>query len=257
MDYKFMDNITNKVAEVLEPQGYIRQSVDSDKDYAALFTGESNAYMVMYNAQKKLTALKVCGINDGAPDNQWKSISTWIFDPETDSIKEANSIGNDFADSLSTNKPRISNKGKKKNSDDGNADPKFFCKRMVNVFPELKEEIWEEEDGYNPFRGATFTEGHIVPRVNELLKTGNKQQIEKLASILNSQYSAGNLDTRSIITIIVLNGIKPELESKIEELLDNDLSKAWKYARKYRTKKVKPEKVKTVNPSFAERLGQQ
>lgn len=257
MDYKFMDNITNKVAEVLEPQGYVRQAVDTSKDYAALFTGESNAYMVMYNAQKKLAALKVCGISDGTPDNQWKSISTWIFDPENDGSKEINSIGNDFADSLSTNKPRISGKSKKKNSDDGNADPKFFCKRMVNIFPELKEEIWEEEDGYDPFRGVTFTENHIVPRVNELLKTGNKQQIDKLAGILNAQYSAGNLDTRSIITIIVLNGIKPELESKIEEYLDADLSKAWKFARKYRTKKVKPEKVKTINPSLAERLGQQ
>ena len=43
MDYKFMDNITDKVAAVLESQGYIKQSVDTDKDYAALFTGESNA----------------------------------------------------------------------------------------------------------------------------------------------------------------------------------------------------------------------
>ena len=42
MDFSFMDIITDKVAAVLEPQGYKRQKVDnSDKDYAALFTGES------------------------------------------------------------------------------------------------------------------------------------------------------------------------------------------------------------------------
>ncbi|MBQ7521768.1 MAG: hypothetical protein IJU14_02685 [Clostridia bacterium] len=259
MNYSFMDTITERVAEVLEPKGYQKQNVETDKDYAALFTGESNAYMVVYNAKKQLTALKVCGMDDGQPDNQWKSISTWIFNPETDGNKEINSIANDFTDFLAGGMPKITNKGKKKNknSDDGNADPKFFCKRMVNVFPQLKEEIWAEEDGYDPFRGVTFTEEHIVPKVSQLMQTGNKQDIQKLANILNTQYSAGDLSTRSIITIVVLNSIKPEDEEKIEEYLSEDLAKAWKFARPYRTKKVKPEKVKPIKPSMMERLGEQ
>ena len=95
-----MDTITNRVAEVLEPKGYVKQKVDTDKDYASLFTGESNAYMVMYNATKKLVALKVCGMDNSAPDNQWKSISTWIFDPDKDTSKEINSISNDMSISV-------------------------------------------------------------------------------------------------------------------------------------------------------------
>ena len=127
-----METITNRVAEVLEPKGYVKQKVDTDKDYASLFTGESNAYMVMYNSQKKLVALKVCGMDNSAPDNQWKSISTWIFDPEHDTSKEINSISNDFTDFLAGGKPKLANKSRKKNSDDGNADPKFFCKRTLS-----------------------------------------------------------------------------------------------------------------------------
>lgn len=258
MDYSFMDTITQRVAEVLEPKGYVKQKVETDKDYASMFKGESNAYIIVYNAKKKLTALKVCGITDGEPDNNWKSISTWIFDPENgDGQKEIKSISNDFIEALAGSKPKLSNKSKKKNNnDDGNADPKFFCKRMMNVFPDLKEEIWAEEDGYDPFRGVTFSEKHIVPKVNELLKSKNKQQINKLASVLNAQYSAGDLSTRSIITIVILNGIKPEYEELIEESLDDDLRKAWKFAKPYRTKKVKPEKIKKPKPTIAERLGQ-
>lgn len=254
MNYSFMNSITDKVAAVIEPQGYQRQNVDSTDSYASLFIGESNAYMVMYNPKKKLAALKVCGVDNGEPDNQWKSMNTWIYDPATDGTKEANSIGNDFADALSGNKPKIINKPKKKNSDDGNADPKFFCKRMVNIFPELKEEIWEEEDGYDPFRGVTFVEGKIVPRVNELMKTGKKAELEKLASLLSTQYTNGDLDTRSIITIVVLNGIKPENDSKIEEYLSDELKTAWKFAKCYRTKKVKPEKVKKMPVFDGEKL---
>ena len=257
MNYSFMDTITDRVAEVLLAKGYQKQSVDTDKDYAALFTGESNAYIVVYNAKKQLAALKVCGMENGQPDNQWKSISTWIFDPEKDGNKEINSIANDFTDFLTGGKPKITGKSKKKNSDDGTADPKFFCKRMVNVFPELKEEIWAEEDGYDPFRGVTFTESHIVPKVRQLLEINDRQQIQKLANILNAQYSAGDLSTRSIITIVVLNGIKQEDEGKIEEYLSEELVKAWKFAKPYRTKKVKPEKVKPIKPSVMERLGEQ
>lgn len=251
-----MNSITDKVGAVIEPQGYQRQNVDSTSEYASLFIGESNAYMVMYNPKKKLVALKVCGIDNGEPDNQWKSMNTWIYNPETDGTKEANSIGNDFADALSVNKPKIT-KSKKKNSDDGNADPKFFCKRMVNIFPELKEEIWDEEDGYNPFRGVTFVESKIVPKMNTLVKTGSKQQIEKLATLLSTQYSAGDMDTRSIITVVALNGLKPELDEKIAEYLSDDLKTAWKYAKKYRTKKVKPEKVKKVAITDGEKLSRQ
>lgn len=254
MDYSFMNLITNKVADVIEPQGYQRQSVDTSDGYAALFIGEHNAYMVMYNPTKKLAALKVCGIVDSSPDNQWKSMNTWIFDPQTDGIKEANSIGNDFADALSINKPRIG-KSKKKNSDEGNADPKFFCKRLVNIFPELKEEIREEEEGYNPFRGVTFVESKVVPKINELVASNHKQEIEKLANILNTQYLNGDLDTRSIITIVLLNGIKPKYDEKIEEYLSGDLKTAWKYAKRYRTKKVKPEKEKKT--FIADTLNQQ
>ncbi|MEE0265587.1 MAG: hypothetical protein UD936_08180 [Acutalibacteraceae bacterium] len=241
MDYSFMKTITNKVAAVIEPQGYQRQTVDSTQDYADLFIGEHNAYMVMYNPRKKLVALKVCGITDSAPDNQWKSMNTWIFDPETDGQKEANSIGNDFADALSVSKPRM-NKSKKKNSDEGNADPKFLCKRLVNIFPDLKEEIWAEEDGYNPFRGVTFIESKVMPKIKSLVENGSKTEIEKLASILSTQYSNGDLDTRSIITIVILNGIKPKYDDKIEEYLSDELKTSWKYAKRYRNKKVKPEK---------------
>lgn len=259
MNYSFMDTITERVAEVLEAKGYQKQNVDTDKDYASLFTGESNAYMVVYNAKKQLTALKVCGMEDGQPDNQWKSISTWIFDPEKDGNKEINSIANDFTDFLSGGKPKLTNKTKKKNrsNDDGNTEPKFLCKRLVNIFPELKEEIWAEEDGYDPFRGVTFTEQHILPKIQQLMLTNDTQKIQKLAVILNAQYAAGDLSTRSIITVVILNSINPKDEEKIEEYLSEDLAKAWKFAKTYRTKKVKPEKVKPIRASMAERLQEQ
>ena len=50
---------------------------------------------------------------------------------------------------------------KKKKSDEGNVDPLFFCNRLVNVFPSLKDDIRFEKEHYPSFRGVTFAREKI------------------------------------------------------------------------------------------------
>ena len=185
---------------------------------------------------------------DNAPDNEWKTMATWMFDPETDSEKEAESIGNDFAENVSSpvfkqiSRPK---KKKKKESDDGNGDPVFFSKRLINIFPELRDEIREEQDSYEDFRAVTFTKEHIVPKVMELLSEGTQSEIDKLSDILSAQYSYGDIDTRPLITIVILNSITEHSQKDaIKQNMSEDLIKAWTAAEKFRGKKVKPAKQK-------------
>ena len=98
-------------------------------------------------------------------------------------------------------------KQKKKKDDDGTADPKFLAKRFVTYFPELREEIKNEEDCYFPFRGATFAKEHIAPKIPMYIKRANKNEIEKFANVFNVQYNNGDVDTRAIITIVLLNSL--------------------------------------------------
>lgn len=258
MDQKYFSIINNKVNNVLEPLGYKKNNVISENDeITSLFTGTDMAYMIIYYNDRKVVVLQACAMTEDGPDNEWKSMATWMFDPEADGEREAESIGNDFAETLrGPIKAKTRSQKKKKNSDDGNADPLFFSKRLVNVFPELKEEIRDEQDGYDPFRGVTFTREHVVPKVNALLKRGSKQDINKLGAILNAQYNNGDIDTRSIITIVVLNSIDTkESADLMYNALDDDLKKAWDHAKKYKGKKVKPEKKKAKKLTMAERLG--
>lgn len=171
--------------------------------------------------------------------------------------KDVESITNDFLEGVSGTvavKRAKQIKQKKKKDDDGNADPKFLAKRFVAVFPELKEEIKYEEDGYFPFRGATFAKEKIAPKIVNYLKSATNQQVEKLVGIFNLQYNNGDGDTRSIITIILLNSLDDEQFKTVFEYLSDDLKKAGKAARKYKGKKVKPEKPKKKNVSKASTL---
>lgn len=253
--------ISDKVEEALTPLGFQKVKADSVKEneLVTLFVSENVAYSVIYYKDKMHTLLRVCPMTDDGPDNDWKTLATWMFDPDSDGQKEANSIANDFVAAISAPtaqkraKQMKKTKGKKKD-DDGNADPLFLSKRFMTLFPELKDEIKEEEEGYNPFRGVTFARASIVPKVNELVKNGSAADLKKLGSILSTQYMNGDVDTRSIITIVILNAIPAEYDEKINEYLSEDLQKAFKHAKKYRGKEVKPEKEKKQKATMAQRL---
>ncbi len=253
--------ISDKVGEALEAQGFQQVKADSAKgnELVSLYVSENVAYSVIYYKDKMHFLLRECPMTDEGPDNDWKTLSTWMFDPSSDEMHEANSIANDFVAEISAPvaqkrvKQTKKSKGKKRD-DEGNADPLFLSKRFVTLFPDLKDEIKAEEEGYDPFRGATFARASIVPRVNELVKSGSTAELKKLGNILSAQYVNGDVDTRSIITIVILNSIPEEYDEKINEYLSEDLQVAFKHSKKYRNRTVAPEKEKKKKTSMAQRL---
>mgnify|MGYP007023898792 CR=1 FL=1 len=177
--------------------------------------------------------LRSCTMTDEGPDNEWKTLATWLYDETVGTQKDADSIANDFIEGVSGTlaiKRAKQVKQKKKKDDDGTADPKFLAKRFVTYFPELREEIKNEEDCYFPFRGATFAKEHIAPKI-----------------VFNVQYNNGDVDTRAIITIVLLNSLDDAEYNALYEHFNDELKVAALNARAFKGKTVKPEKVKKVN----------
>lgn len=259
MDVKVAFNsISDKVEGALLAQGYTKEkAVGNSNELVSLFTSENMAYSVVYIKDKMHMILRSCAMTEDGPDNDWKDLATWLFDPQNDTQKEANSIANDFISNCSSvvAVKRMKAQKKKKNKEDGgSADPLFLAKRFVSLFPELKDEIKKEEDCYYPFRGVTFTKTSILPKVVDLVKSGNKASVNKLGTLLSAQYANGDADTRSIITIVILNGVPNEQYDLVNESLSEELQKAWKNALKFKGKKVKPLKQKKKKTSMIERL---
>lgn len=260
MEYKkAFDLIVEKVDEELKKTGYAKQKVASqdENEIVALFTGQNLAYSVVYYKTKQQMVLRSCTMTEEGPDNEWKTLATWLYDDSVATVKDAESIANDFIEGVSGSiaiKRAKQVKQKKKKDDDGNADPKFLAKRFVTFFPELKDEIKNEEDCYFPFRGATFAKEQIAPKVANYIKSATKAEIEKMVNVFNLQYNNGDVDTRSIITIVILNSLSKESFNAMNEFFDEDLKKAANAARKYKDKTVKPEKPKKKNMSKASTL---
>lgn len=260
MEYKkAFDFIVGKVEEELVKSGYTKQKVaaENSNEFVALFTSQNIAYSVVYLKDKQQMVLRSCTMTEDGPDNEWKTLATWLYDDEFADQKDAESIANDFVEGVSGTiaiKRAKQVKQKKKKDDDGTADPKFLAKRFVTYFPELKDEIKNEEDCYFPFRGATFAKEHMVPKIQTYIKRASKPELKKFSGVFNVQYGNGDVDTRAIITIVILNSLSDEDFNCIVEYFDDDLQKAARAARKYKDKTVKPEKPKKKNLSKATNL---
>ncbi len=259
LNQKAFDLIVEKTSAALAPQGFQRDK-DAGSEANALFTGESVAYSVFFDEQKKQFELRACAMTEDGPDEKWKVLSRWLFEPdaETNPLSEAESIANDFVETIEG--PRrvaaVQTAKRRRKSDESNADPLFFYNRLVGVFPELREELVEERSWYGEVRGVTFAREHVLPRMESLVSSARPEQIKKLCDILGDMYVAGDMDVRSIITIVLLNGIRDEaaVEQKMVPQFRKELQEAYQAGKKYRGKTVKPEKKKKPKKYSAETL---
>ena len=95
--------IAGRVEDALLKSGCTRQKVsaENENDLVALFTGENVAYSVLYEKEKHLMQLRTCPMTDDGPDNEWKTLATWLYDDSEATQKDAESIANDFVDGVS------------------------------------------------------------------------------------------------------------------------------------------------------------
>ena len=251
----FFEVVARPLETILVSRGFEKEIVNEDT--SVIFKNESIAYSVEFDKDKKQFKLNICDVEDGQVSGEWKNKSAWFFDPESSTKRDAEDIANDFKTTIVGTKKVVKQSTKKNNKDqEHNADALFFANRMVNVFPELREEIAREKMEYEEFRGVTFAKERILPKVKSLLNSNVKTgQTKKLFDVLIDMYHVGNLDVRGIITIVLLNSIDDAAqEQMVLENVSEELQKAWKCAKRLKGKTIKPEKIKKKKSFIADTL---
>lgn len=222
-------------------------------EFAAKFQDGENSYEISYDTSKSLISI----FSVGESGSERKTVSSWLMEFDKCTSKDVNMIANDFMDIMagSSKKGAQSKPQRKSGSDESSVTGLFFANRMASMFPELKDKIQSEKKETGDIKIASFTEAEILPRVESFLtEEKNKSRIKKFGSLLSDLYHSGTLDTRSVITMGILCGIKDKTaEENLRSAVSDELSKAWDASLKYKGKKVKPEKLKTKK-SFLSRL---
>lgn len=234
--------IEKKLEPILKNSGYVKSGSEVSKSFS--YKNEKTKYIVEFSGNK------ICLIHYLEDENNEEVISEWLFDPDSSTSRDAESIANDFAEALfnKNKKPNNWQKNSKKNANKAEGSGlHFFLNRLITLFPELKVKILEEKNNYQNFRYVTFIKENFVPLFLNLVyeAKGSSEKLRKTVNVLNNFYENGDMDVRSTITIVILNSLEKLQDiEKLNNFLKDDLKNAFKVAYKFKGKKVKPEKVK-------------
>lgn len=145
---------------------------------------------------------------------------------------------------------------KRAKGEDRNVDPMFFVNRLVSLFPDLKGPLNEEKIVYGRVRYITFIKQHALPEMESLIRDyPDSEPAKKLVELLEDMYKSGDLDLRSIVTYVVIDGLSKESFDKLFALMGEELKKVAKPARRLIGRNIKPEKKKKPGKKVEARLG--
>ena len=265
MEQKAFEQVVMRMRAVLEKQGYVldENSVRQGKtSLHAFFVGSEMAYGIFYEFDTKRFVLRYCSVENGKPEEKWRNRSVLLFDPENeeDASRMTDSIVSDFTDEVSEKDNTVAalqqvKKHRRKKGEESKTDPLFFFNRLVNVFPEIREELMVERITYGQIRTAAFATEKVLPKTRALLQgEASEAMTKKLADIYSELYMNGDVDVRSVITFRLLNPLSDAEVAKLEPYFSNDMKTGCQFARKMRGMKIKPEKPKKHRAIVAENL---
>lgn len=245
----YFDAVTTKFVENLN-SFQIVSSEQSGKNEAAVFTnGKINAKIV-YSPDVNRFYLFRGELN--CSDDDYTEIQSYFFEPsedETLDLREAASVANEFSDTLGGNisaaaVPAASRKSSKKEKENDDASAVYFVNRIPNVLPECREPLLQHKEHYEMLLPNKFCDEVVTAAVTKMLGDKSKKtKVEEFFKFLESMYNSGDMDVKSIITMTILNSITGEERIEyVESFLSADFKKAWRMARRYIGKEVKPEK---------------
>lgn len=203
---------------------------------------ESDAVVLNYDKRKKLFELY-----RGAKEDQLETMSklqSYLFDEDAgDSTKEANSVANDFIDSL-VSKPVKSAVAQRRRADKAGDESSaiFFVNRIPSIMPECREPLLLHKAHYEQVLPRHFCIEVVNVAFADAVRKGEKGKVSQFCNLMSNMYKSGDLDTKTIIVQVILASVDAANVEYISSLLSDDLNKAWKHGKKWYGKKVKAPK---------------
>lgn len=242
----------NKFDSEVESKGFVYQEGDivGAKPWA-LYRSENEAIMIGYSKSNKRFYL-YRGAAD-AEKNDLERVQEYYFSEEDgDGAQDSPSVALDFADTLTApvkaSKERIAQITKpQKGESDDSIDAVFFVNRVPSALPECRTPLLQHKEYYDRVLPVKFCEETVLEAFKADLKKRDMSRVRPFCELLSTSYDKGDMDTKSIVVHVLLNGITDEGQQKIvEENISDTLKKAWSNGKKFIGKEVKPEKISAM-----------
>ena len=188
------------------------------------FSNDTKKVLVAYDEEKQMYRFSIADI-----DGDYKEVSAWLFD-DSQNAKDASSVGIDFVATLrkelGITAKRVGNNNIElpSASKSGNMTVTGFAKKMLDVYPTMKEEYKEHIAVYGNFLYINFFGESLVPNLKNTFENGSKKQIKKLYDVFEDAYLKGDKDTVNIlVAVLCAAAYKNEnITAAIREMLEVD-----------------------------------
>ncbi len=193
MDNRYYENV------IAEMQTFIDEN--NFKNTENGFANDKKAFNVKFADDRQMYILEVADIEEGKT-GEYREINAWLFD-DSQNAKDAVAVGIDFVSSL---RKELGIKSVRRSANATNIDLPTaskgdsmdiagFSKKLLDVFPPLREEYKQHIAMYGNFLYLNFFGEHLVPLLKNLFETGSKKQIKRFYEVLEDAYIKGNKET--------------------------------------------------------------
>lgn len=245
----YFDAVTTKFIENLNSFELVSSNKNGENEMAVLTNGKFNVKIVYSPGVNRFYLFKG---EVNCSDDDYAEIQSYFFEPSKDNdsdLREAASVANEFSDTLGGSLsmpavPTASRRPAKKEKESDEASAIYFVNRIPGVLPECREPLLQHKEHYEMLLPNKFCDEVVTAAVAKMLgDKSKKSKAEEFFKFLESMYISGDMDVKSIITMTILNSITGEERIEyVEGFLSADMNKAWRMARRYIGKEVKPEK---------------
>lgn len=218
MDNRYFDNVIKELTPFFE-----EKEIKAQDD---IFVSETKAISVKYDDARQMYTLSVAEINEGNV-GEFTEINSWLFD-DSQTARDASSVGIDFANSLrkefGVKHTRAANIALPTATKGDVINIAAFTKKMLDIFPALKDEYKDHIAIYGNFLYLNFFGEHLVPRLVRLFEEGTKKQIKKFYDVAEDAYVKGDRETvNTLVAVLTAAAYKNEkATTAIKEMLDEN-----------------------------------
>ena len=223
MDNKYIDKVIGEMKPFLDEQGFALKDDNS-------FLGENKAFKVEYKEEKQMYILSCAEVQDGNI-GEYTQLDAWLFD-DSQNAKDAQAVGIDFTGSV---RKALGIKPKRNIAQDidvalpsmnksGSITVSGFAKKLLDIFPVLKDEYKAHVAHYGNFLYLNFFGEKVAPVLKELIKENNKKQIKKIYDLFNDVYVHGDKDAvnAEIILLCAVAYNDEVAKNNIDEMLSEN-----------------------------------
>lgn len=222
MDNRFLGNVLNEMQPFFDEQGF--KACEE-----GVYKSDKLAARVEYNEERQMFVLYTADITEDGT-LEFGEANAWLFD-DGQNAKDAEAVGIDFTETLRstlgikrTRSATVAPVELPASSKDGIMTVAGFTKKVLDIYPQFKDEYKAHVAKYGNFLYLDFFSYTLVPQIKQTLKEGGKKPMKKLYELLENAYLMGDRDTVNTVVAVCAAAAygDEELKTAVIALLEDD-----------------------------------